>query len=143
MKPLFTLLLCLLPLLTDAQVQLYDSWESAQKAAIGTDKDILIVLTGKEWCRPCKALEAEIMQNPEFIAYAQEHLVIFEVDVTIASIGKPNSKAGKLHKTYSEKHNAPEFPSMILTDQAGNEKLKYVEKPTFEAFMAALASVHP
>lgn len=139
---LLLLLFCLLPLLAHAQVNRYHSWEDAQKAAIGTNKDILIVLTGKEWCRPCKALEAEIMQNPEFIAYAQEHLVIFEIDVTIASIGKPNSKAGKLHKTYSEKYNAPEFPSMILTDQEGNEKLKYVGKPTFEVCMAALKSIH-
>ncbi|MGB3181062.1 MAG: thioredoxin family protein [Cyclobacteriaceae bacterium] len=121
-----TVMLCL-SYNTQAQIKRYSKWEQAVKKAKTDKKDILIVLTGKQWCAPCKVLEKNILSSQTFEDYAQKHLVIFEIDIPKSHLLKKNSKIVKLHEEFSARYQTPEFPSLILVDTEGNKIVDITE----------------
>tara|TARA_Y100000385_G_scaffold291248_1_gene368118 strand:- start:11692 stop:12153 length:462 start_codon:yes stop_codon:yes gene_type:complete len=81
-------------------------------------KNVLMLFSGSDWCKPCIQLRKNIIETSSFISYARENLVILELDF-------PYSKKNKLPKEQKE-HNEwlaetfnkeGSFPKMILLDQ--------------------------
>jgi thioredoxin-related protein len=108
--------------LCQAQIIKFTDWEEAKGEAIKSDKNILIVLTGSEWCAPCVRMKKNVFANQEFINYVHEHLVILEINL-------PNplnldSKVAKDYKYFKEKYNTSALPTLILVNREGTEKLK-------------------
>lgn len=57
-----------------------DDAVAALKAAHAGKKLILMDFTGSDWCPSCVQLDKEVFGTPEFKAYAQENLVLLELD---------------------------------------------------------------
>jgi thioredoxin-related protein len=110
-----------------AQIKKYKKWEQAVEIAKSNSKDILIILTGKEWCAPCLKLEKNVLVTEQFAEYADPKFVIFEIDIPKSHLSKTNSPVVKKHELFSTKYKATAFPSLILVDQAGIEKIKVTE----------------
>jgi thioredoxin-related protein len=58
---LFLIQVCLaqkVPLITD--------WDKAKELAEKGNKQILIILTGSEWCAPCKKMDKNVIENDKF-----------------------------------------------------------------------------
>src|SRR6266481_5854060 len=53
---------------------------SAQATAKAENKIVLINFTGSDWCGWCIRLRDEVFSQPEFDAYANDHLVLVEAD---------------------------------------------------------------
>src|SRR5207247_1592160 len=53
---------------------------AAQATAKAENKVVLLDFTGSDWCRWCIRLRNEVFSKPEFDAYANENLVLVEVD---------------------------------------------------------------
>ncbi len=95
--------------------------EQAKKLAQTEHKPILLVFEGSDWCAPCKKLERNILNTPEFKAFAKEHLVLLKADF-------PRRKKNRLPEM-QQKHNDalaaqynPEgiFPTILILDAQGN-----------------------
>ncbi|MCU0418596.1 MAG: thioredoxin family protein [Cyclobacteriaceae bacterium] len=110
-----------------AQVARYSSWEKAKAEALASRKQVLILLTGKEWCGPCVKLEREVMATPEFEKLAQDRFVLFEIDIPKSKLLKPESKIVREHAEFSKRYEAPAFPSLILVQPDGTELQKIVD----------------
>ena len=104
-----------------AQVVRYSSWEKAKTEALAANKQVLILLTGKEWCGPCVTLERTVMTSPEFENLATEHFVVFEIDIPKSKLLKPESKIVMEHAKFSKRYEASAFPSLILVRPDGTE----------------------
>ncbi|WNJ19660.1 thioredoxin family protein [Pontibacter sp. G13] len=76
MIPLFAWLMAFAPA---ANPWLVD-FEEAQEAAQLSDKPILLVFSGSDWCKPCIRWEQEVFSTPEFESFAQDHLILVRAD---------------------------------------------------------------
>jgi thioredoxin-related protein len=121
MKKLIILILFILVNISFAQNK-FDDWESAKKNAESTNKNILIILTGAEWCKPCVKMENNVIKAKEFIDYANENLVIFEIN--LPRHWNYDSKVVKDYEYLKNKYQTNSLPSLILVDNEGKEIMK-------------------
>ena len=89
MKQLFALLLmgCILPLTVNAQTDYepaHEGWhtvlDEAYQESAQTDKPILALFTGSDWCRPCMRMSKAVFDQPEFKGWAENNVVLLELD---------------------------------------------------------------
>ena len=65
------------------------NWEVATKTSETTNKPILLVFSGSDWCAPCIKLDRDIWSTQVFQAFAKDHLVLYKADF-------PRRKANQL-----------------------------------------------
>jgi thioredoxin-related protein len=112
------------------EVKMITDWEKAKELAQKVNKQILIILTGSEWCAPCKKMDKRVIQNLEFIEYAEKKLTIFLVDLPGGGLVL-NSKVYKDYERFQKKYKTKALPSLILTDKNGN-KIKTLKGRMFK-----------
>jgi len=88
--------------------------EDAYLESKQSNKPILALFTGSDWCKPCKELEENLLNTPEFEEWAQENVILLYLDYPInASKSEEYWKhANGLRNQLSPKG----FPNMILFD---------------------------
>lgn len=111
------------------EVEMVTDWDTAKELANKEDKNVLIILTGSEWCRPCKKMERNVIQAPEFKEHVKENLVIFLVDLPGGGLVM-NSTVYQNYMKFKKEYQASALPSLILTDKEGN-KIKLLEGKMF------------
>ena len=94
------------------------SMEQAQELARDKRKTILMDFTGSDWCGWCIKLSEEVFDTPEFKEWADQHLVLVELDF-------PNDQSKitpeiKAHNDqWLKKLQVAGFPTVYLTDHEG------------------------
>ncbi len=94
-----------------------DDMDAAKKQAAEQNKGILIEFTGSDWCPPCKALRANVLNTPEFIAEASKNFVLLELDYPQQKPQTPEVNAA--NKGYAEKYAIDGFPTVVFADADG------------------------
>lgn len=107
--------------LSFAQITKYDDWDIAKQQSELKGKNILIILTGAEWCKPCVKMEKNVIENEQFIEYANRNLVILEINIPRNQ--NYNSKIMKDYVYFKDKYSTNALPVMILVDKNGTEKI--------------------
>jgi thioredoxin-related protein len=118
-----------------------DNYNKAVEMAKTDNKNILLDFTGSDWCPWCIRMDKEVLDTPEFKAYADKNLVLMLVDFPQ---GKQLSQQvqdqnGDLQK----KFGADGFPTFILIDKDGKvlgQQVGYVEGGP-SAFIVELESM--
>ncbi|WP_396147909.1 thioredoxin family protein [Flavobacterium sp.] len=107
---------------SQAQNKKYTDYEIAKSEAIKQNKDILIVLTGSDWCKPCIKMKKNVFLNPEFIKLAEDKLIIMEINLERHI--DMDSKVYKDYDFFKMKYQTNTLPCLILIDK--NEATKSV-----------------
>jgi thiamine biosynthesis lipoprotein len=63
-----------------AIVQAQSGSDGFFQLASKTQKYVLLVFAGSDWCAPCIRFEKDVLKRPEFSSFAESHLVIFTAD---------------------------------------------------------------
>jgi thioredoxin-related protein len=100
----------------------YDDLEIAKKEAEVSNKNILIILTGSDWCKPCIKMEKNVIENNEFIEYANQNLILFEINLPRHL--DYDSKIVKNYIYLRDKYQTNSLPSLILVNSEGKEITK-------------------
>lgn len=124
------LFLFLIQTVNGQEVEMIIKWEEAKELAKKENKRILIILTGSEWCAPCKKMEKKVIKNPQFINYAQQHLIVFIIDLPGGGIIY-NSKINQDYEKFKNKYKSNALPSLILTEPDGT-KIKTLKNKMFQ-----------
>ena len=126
---LFTVLLIIcLSTTCFAQLKKYTNYSEAKIEAEQQNKDILLVLTGAEWCKPCIKMKKNVFSEQEFIDFANEKFIVFEINLIMpVDIGSENYKE---YKFFQEKYKANALPTLILIDTKETVKLLLGENLT-------------
>lgn len=96
----------------------HDSLESAVAAAQQEGKPILTFFTGSDWCQHCKTLEANVLDTNRFRAWAEDHVVLLEIDMPQQGITKAErAERSQICKAYGIRS----FPSVVLIDLDGTK----------------------
>ena len=99
-------------------------YEAAVAEAKATGKPVLADFTGSDWCGWCIKLSKETFDQPKFLEYAKDHLVLLELDYPN---GKEQSEAvNKQNAELSEKFKIQGFPTLVLIDGDGKEIARHV-----------------
>lgn len=94
-------------------------YAKALETAKAENKRVLLDFTGSDWCGPCIQLNKRVFSRPEFINYAEKHLVLVEIDYPqrkkqSATLVKQNER---LAKQYGIEEKG--YPTLVLLDPAG------------------------
>ena len=100
------------------EVEMITDWNEAKELAQKENKQILIILTGSEWCAPCKKMDERVIENMEFQNYAKKKLIVFLVDLPGGGLVM-NSKVYQDYERFKKKYQTNALPSLILTDKNG------------------------
>jgi thioredoxin-related protein len=122
---------------SEAKTTWLTNFETAQERARSEKKLLLIEFTGSDWCPPCIMLERQVFTQPEFKAYAAQHLVLLEVDFPRRKELSDEQKAA--NDKLAERYAIYGFPTVLVLDSNGKTlgQLGYMRGGP-KAFIAAL-----
>jgi protein disulfide-isomerase len=110
-------------------VALAADWQTdlskALEKAKAENKFVLLDFTGSDWCGPCIELNNQALSRPEFLTYADKHLVLVEVDFPkkkkqSAELMKQNEQ---LYRQYGIDEKG--YPTIVLLDPAGKIRAEF------------------
>ena len=137
----FFSILSLLSLSLVSSVFAGDGWthdfEAAKIKAAAENKAILIDFTGSDWCGWCIKLDQEVFSQDEFKAYAEESLVLVEIDFPKDTSKIPAGVAEK-NEALAKKFGIRGFPTILILSPEG----KLVEKTGYQRGGAAAYVEH-
>jgi thioredoxin-related protein len=103
--------------LPTAKAEWLTNFEKAKAEAKAQNKTLLILFTGSDWCPPCMMLDREVLEQPEFAAYAAKHLVLLEVDFPRVKMQSLEARAENLK--LASRYGIDGFPTVVLLDSSG------------------------
>src|SRR5437867_1134044 len=113
---------------------------AAQASAKAEEKVVLLNFTGSDWCGWCIRLRNEVFSQPEFDAYANDHLVLVEADFPhrkAQSAALKQSNAG-----LSRQFHIRGYPTLIVLSADGQQLGTLGYQPGGpQAFIAELSRI--
>ena len=93
--------------------------DAALKEAQNSNKKVLILFTGSDWCYWCVRLKNNVLNKEEFTRFAQKNLIPVYFDF-------PNKKqipAGQmtLQRQWQRKLQVNGYPTVVIVDGKGNK----------------------
>lgn len=110
-KPVILLLLVLAPLLSGAQITADP--EVAFERAAATNRPVLLLFEGSDWCIPCIKLDKKVISTEAFTTFASENIVVLKADFPQKKKIKP--ELAHQYEALAEAFNKEgTFPSAVL-----------------------------
>ena len=115
------LIILLVALLSSLSSYSAEGWETniekAKNIAKTTNKSILIKFTGSDWCPPCIELEKTVFATSDFTKYAEDKLVLVELDYPQRK--EQPAELKKQNQMLQQKYKIQGFPTVLITDSEG------------------------
>lgn len=90
-------------------------FDKAKIEAIQNHKFIVINFSGSDWCGPCIKLKREVLDTPEFLAFANKNLALVRADFPRLKKNQLDKKQTALNEALAEKYNQEGiFPLTVL-----------------------------
>ncbi len=109
-----TLMLSFLLVFTTQAQTWGNDYAAAVAKAKKEDKTLLVNFTGSDWCGWCIRLKKEVFSQEEFQEYAEENLILVELDFPKYK-KLPESEAAQ-NQQLAKKHGIRGFPTILLLD---------------------------
>ena len=91
----------------------------AQAQAKAENKIVLLDFTGSDWCHWCIKFRKEVLDTPEFQAYAAKNVVLVELDYPNKKVQSADLK--KANATLKTQYDIHGFPTLLVLNQNGKE----------------------
>ena len=105
-----------------------EGWKTDYTAALAEaakeNKMVLLDFTGSDWCGWCIKLQKDTFSKPEFKKFAQESLVLVELDFPRGKTQSDELK--RQNEELAEKFGVQGFPTLVLLDHQGKEATRNV-----------------
>lgn len=96
------------------------SLEDAKTEAASSNKNILLVFSGSDWCAPCIKLDRTIFQTDVFKAEAAKKWVLVKADFPKKKGNLLSAEQTENNKKLAEKYNKEgNFPLVVLLNSSG------------------------
>jgi len=103
-----------------APVAWVSSLPMALAQAKASQKPVLAVFSGSDWCKPCMMLKQEVFDQPEFAQYAKDKFVLARFDFPRNKKNRLDPAQTKLNEDAAAQLNkAGEFPAVVLLSPEG------------------------
>lgn len=110
------------------------TWNTSLPAALSqaqaTQKPVLVVFSGSDWCKPCMQLKQEVFDQPEFAQFAKDRLVLARFDF-------PRNKKNRLDPAQTKQseeaaaqlNKEGSFPAVVLLSPQGKVLVRSGYRP--------------
>jgi uncharacterized protein YyaL (SSP411 family) len=100
------------------------TWQASLPAALAeakaTQKPVLAVFSGSDWCKPCMLLKQEVFDQPEFVSFAKDKFVLARFDFPRNKKNQLDKAQTKLNEQAAEQLNKEgAFPAVVLLSPEG------------------------
>ncbi|MDJ0366689.1 thioredoxin family protein [Hymenobacter sp. H14-R3] len=100
------------------------AWTSSLPAALAqakaSQRPVLAVFSGSDWCKPCMLLKQEVFDQPEFASYAQDRFVLARFDFPRNKKNRLDPAQTKLSEDAAAQLNKEgSFPAVVLLSPEG------------------------
>ncbi|MEZ4974611.1 MAG: thioredoxin family protein [Cyclobacteriaceae bacterium] len=65
---------------SDLQAQVLENPEEAFRLSRETQKPLLLVFSGSDWCAPCIRFNKNVLSQEDFIHFASDHFILLKAD---------------------------------------------------------------
>lgn len=99
-------------------------WNSTLDAALqqakATNRPVLAVFSGSDWCKPCIMLKQEVLDKPEFERFAREKFVLARFDFPRSKKNKLSADQTRQNELAAARFNQEgSFPLVVLISPEG------------------------
>lgn len=96
-------------------------WENNYDIALAlaekTNKPLLIVFAGSDWCAPCIKLDREIWTSEVFIKHAEENYIMYKADFPRKKKNQLSNELSTINSRLADRYNPKGyFPLVVLLD---------------------------
>ena len=103
-----------------------------QSKASTTDRNILIVFSGSDLCKPCIQLDKEILKSSDFLRFQNDHLVVYKADFPYQKNNQPELVQREMNERLAEQYNPKgSFPHTVLLES----DLKLIQSISYRSGM--------
>ena len=100
-------------------IRWHERFDEALAESAATGKPILVDFTGTDWCVWCIRLKEEVFETEEFLAWAEDNVVLLELDYPRRTKQTPEIKAQ--NKELSDRFEVESFPTVLFVSPSGQE----------------------
>ncbi len=94
--------------------------DEAKKKAVETNKNILIVFSGSDWCAPCIKLDKNVWQSEVFQKEAEKSWELVRADFPRKKANLLSEEQTASNRALAEKYNKEgSFPLVVMVDNTG------------------------
>lgn len=105
--------------INDSSEWIYD-FDAAKQSAKESNKTVLIVFSGSDWCKPCIQLHKELFESVAFNDYAKSSLVLLKADFPYKKKNRLSKEQTAHNEALASQYNPNgEFPLGVFTDTTG------------------------
>jgi protein disulfide-isomerase len=94
-------------------------YEEARRMAAEQKKPVLLNFTGSDWCPPCIQLKKDVFDTREFKSFAQENLVLVELDFPRRK--KMDPAVARQNQALQREYKIEGYPTVVLLNPDGTE----------------------
>ena len=94
------------------QLNWYTDLMKANEAAVATHKPIFAFFTGSDWCGWCKRMQYNVFSKPDFIKWANENVILLELDFPRNKALSPELQAQ--NNNLKQQFQVPGFPTIWI-----------------------------
>ena len=98
----------------------YDDFAAAQKEAKKTNRPMLLLFTGSDWCPYCVKLKKNVLDTAEFKKLAAEKLILVYLD--FPSRVKLPAELQVQNRELAKKYQVDGFPGTVVLDPSGKAR---------------------
>lgn len=96
------------------------NFETAKSKAAESNKKIVLVFQGSDWCGPCIKLSREVWDTDEFSEYALDHFVMLQADFPKRKKNALTDEQQEHNNKLAESYNPNGiFPLVVVMDKEG------------------------
>ena len=104
----------LLSVLLSVSNNAFTSFAAAIEKAKAENKEILLVFSGSDWCKPCISMKKNVFDSEEFLIYRDEKLIFYVADFPRDLSTIPDDQKLQ-NEELAEKYNLRgAFPYLVL-----------------------------
>lgn len=89
-------------------------FDRAVAMAADTDKPVMVLFTGSDWCGFCQRLEATVLSTQAFQDFAGEHLILMVADFPRKKLPE---KIAYQNERLQRKYGINAFPTVVILDK--------------------------
>ena len=100
-------------------------WDEAKQMATDLNKDILIVMTGNEWCVTSRDMRKRVLESDDFMSYSNAEVITFLIDIPNEGC-EGDVEEIRNYQKFSDMYETDAFPAMVLVNNEG-DKIKTID----------------
>ncbi|MGB1037397.1 MAG: thioredoxin family protein [Bacteroidia bacterium] len=99
----------------------FESFENSLEQAKKSNKNLLLIFSGSDWCKPCILLKKNILDTEEFSTFSDSNFIQLHLDFPYKKANQLEKEEKLRNEKLAERYNSEGvFPKIVIIDYQQN-----------------------